>query len=217
MKMHNITRSKLGRGSRSRSRAFTLIELLVVVAILLILMGIIMKITTSVGSQNKRANIVMNLEKIHNALEGYYGANGYYPPGDTVNGGSWFRSRLVNLSYTNVGAAIFDENILKSYPTAIDEVTSAGMLYYLYTDPQSGKWISQLSGVMNSKEIYTNAVTATGQHTPPRSVTNRLLYIENKYWYECGRSDNYQRYRLWYIGEDNKNGTDDDIEAAWQQ
>ena len=217
MKTHAMKNSCYCPSLRSRGSAFTLIELLVVVAILLILMGIIMKITTSVGSQNKRANIVMNLEKIHNALEGYYGANGYYPPGDTGNGGGWFRYRLLKLSHTNVGAAIFDENILKSYPSAIDEVTSAGMLYYLYTDPQSGKWISQLSGVMNSIQIFTNAVTATGQPTPPRSVTNRLLYIENKYWYECGRSDNYQRYRLWYIGEDNKNGTDDDIEAAWQQ
>lgn len=61
-------------------KAFTLIELLVVVAVIGILMGMVMRFTK--GSNDVRCHdlTVSRLQRLENALSGYYAAYGTYPP-----------------------------------------------------------------------------------------------------------------------------------------
>lgn len=59
-------------------KGFTLIELLVTVAILLILMGLIVRIA-SIGSSENTENVRI-MQQLENALSGYYAAFGSYPP-----------------------------------------------------------------------------------------------------------------------------------------
>lgn len=61
-------------------KAFTLIELLIVVAVIGILMGMVMRFTR--GSNDVRCHnlTVSRLQRLENALSGYYAAYGTYPP-----------------------------------------------------------------------------------------------------------------------------------------
>ena len=64
---------------KQRCRAFTLIEILVVVAIILILMGISLKMMSTVNSKTGVAKTLYVLEQTRNALESYYSTVGAYP------------------------------------------------------------------------------------------------------------------------------------------
>ena len=61
-------------------KAFTLIELLVVVAILLILMGLVVRIGSVSKDTGARTKTVSQMQRLENALSGYYAAFGTYPP-----------------------------------------------------------------------------------------------------------------------------------------
>jgi prepilin-type N-terminal cleavage/methylation domain-containing protein len=64
----------------SRQAAFTLIELMVVVVVISILIGGIFKLLSAAGNANKRASTQATLEKLQNALSGFYAQYGTYPP-----------------------------------------------------------------------------------------------------------------------------------------
>ncbi|MBQ6135858.1 MAG: prepilin-type N-terminal cleavage/methylation domain-containing protein [Kiritimatiellae bacterium] len=61
-------------------KAFTLIELLVVVAVLVILMGLVFKLSTLGKDSWRRTLTVERLQKVENCLSGYHAAFGSYPP-----------------------------------------------------------------------------------------------------------------------------------------
>lgn len=65
------------RESRS---AFTLIEMMVVVAIIGILIASVFKLIGAAGENTKKAQTVARIEKLANALAGYYAEYGTYPP-----------------------------------------------------------------------------------------------------------------------------------------
>ena len=65
------------RESRS---AFTLIEMMVVVAIIGILIASVFKLIGAAGENTKKALTVARIEKLANALAGYYAEYGTYPP-----------------------------------------------------------------------------------------------------------------------------------------
>lgn len=63
-----------------KNKGFTLIELLIVVVVIAILSSIAFKIS-NIGSDSTRRNLtVERIQKLENALSGYYAAFGSYPP-----------------------------------------------------------------------------------------------------------------------------------------
>ncbi len=63
-----------------KSRGFTLIELLIVTVVIVTLMAIVFRLAGSGGESTKRAKTLARLQKLSNALSGYYAAFGSYPP-----------------------------------------------------------------------------------------------------------------------------------------
>jgi len=59
---------------------FTLIELMVVIAVIGILMAGVFRLLSAAGTGNKRAETVARLERVQNALSGFYAEFGTYPP-----------------------------------------------------------------------------------------------------------------------------------------
>ncbi len=63
-----------------KNRGFTLIELLVVTVVIVTLMGIVFRLAGTGSDSAARAKTVARLQKLSNALSGYYAAFGSYPP-----------------------------------------------------------------------------------------------------------------------------------------
>ncbi len=66
-------------GARARG-GFTLIELLVVTVVIVTLMGVVFRLAGVGGGNRARAKTVQRLQRLENALSGYYAAYGSYPP-----------------------------------------------------------------------------------------------------------------------------------------
>ena len=63
-----------------RKRAFTLIELMVVMVIIGILMGGIFRMMKIVDNKNRKSDTVAKLQRLQNAVSGFYSSYGIYPP-----------------------------------------------------------------------------------------------------------------------------------------
>ena len=61
-------------------RAFTLVEIMVVVAVLVILMSIVFRLSNVGADTEKRTRTVVRLQRLENCLSGYQAAFGSYPP-----------------------------------------------------------------------------------------------------------------------------------------
>ncbi len=68
------------RQKRERSAAFTLIEMMVVVAIIGILIAGVFRLMGAAGENNKKAVTIARMQKLQNALSGFYAEYGTYPP-----------------------------------------------------------------------------------------------------------------------------------------
>ena len=78
MKMFEQKRAS-GRAHGQRS-AFTLIEMMVVVALIGILIGGVFRLLSAAGEGAKRGETIDRMQRIENALSGFYAAYGSYPP-----------------------------------------------------------------------------------------------------------------------------------------
>ena len=65
---------------KTRERGFTLIELLIVTVVIVTLMGIVFRLAGVGGDSRAQAKTLARLQRIENALSGYYAAYGSYPP-----------------------------------------------------------------------------------------------------------------------------------------
>ena len=63
-----------------KSRGFTLIELLIVTVVIVTLMGIVFRLAGTGSESAARSKTISRLQKVSNALSGYYAAFGSYPP-----------------------------------------------------------------------------------------------------------------------------------------
>ena len=68
------------KASRSGCQAFTLIELMVVVAIIAILIGGEFQLMSTVGAMNQKSVTQARMQRLQNAISGFYAEYGYYPP-----------------------------------------------------------------------------------------------------------------------------------------
>ncbi|MDO4366658.1 MAG: prepilin-type N-terminal cleavage/methylation domain-containing protein, partial [bacterium] len=59
---------------------FTLIELLVVTVVVVTLMGVVFRLAGVGGTNRAKAETIQRLQRLENALSGYYAAYGSYPP-----------------------------------------------------------------------------------------------------------------------------------------
>ena len=65
---------------KSRDRGFTLIELLIVTVVIVTLMGIVFRLAGVGGDSRAQSKTLARLQRVENALSGYYAAYGSYPP-----------------------------------------------------------------------------------------------------------------------------------------
>lgn len=63
-----------------QSRGFTLIELLIVTVVIVTLMGVVFRLVGTGGANRNKAITIDRMQRIENALSGYYAAYGCYPP-----------------------------------------------------------------------------------------------------------------------------------------
>lgn len=63
-----------------RRKGFTLIELLIVTVVIVTLMGVVFRLAGMGGAAKQKNTTIARLQKIENALSGYYAAYGSYPP-----------------------------------------------------------------------------------------------------------------------------------------
>jgi len=68
------------RNGRTNCQAFTLIEMLVVVVVISILIAGVFKLMGAASANNKRAVTIARMERLQNALSGFYALYGTYPP-----------------------------------------------------------------------------------------------------------------------------------------
>ena len=75
-----------------KKNGFTLIELLIVTVVIVTLMGIVFRLAGVGGDSRKKSLTQSRLQRLENALSGYYAAYGSYPPVPLQN-----RSRDINV------------------------------------------------------------------------------------------------------------------------
>jgi len=68
------------RNGRTKCQAFTLIEMMVVVVVISILIAGVFKLMSAASVNNKRAVTIARMERLQNALSGFYALYGTYPP-----------------------------------------------------------------------------------------------------------------------------------------
>lgn len=74
-----MNKTKSGK-NRAARQAFTLIELMVVVVVISILMGGVFKLLSATSKVNKTAATKAKMERLENAISGFYAEYGMYPP-----------------------------------------------------------------------------------------------------------------------------------------
>ena len=81
-----------------KKNGFTLIELLIVTVVIVTLMGIVFRLAGVGGDSRAKANTIKRLQRIENAISGYYAAYGSYPPVPLQG-----RSRDINVKVNDLG------------------------------------------------------------------------------------------------------------------
>ena len=61
-------------------KGFTLVEMLIVVVVLVTLMTITFRLSSTGSDQSRRASTISRMQRLENCLSGYYAAYGSYPP-----------------------------------------------------------------------------------------------------------------------------------------
>jgi prepilin-type N-terminal cleavage/methylation domain-containing protein len=121
---------------------FTLIEIMVVVAIIGILIAGVFRLVAAAGENTARAVTVMRIERLQNALAGYYSEYGTYPPVKTVRsgdpyykneytGGSAKETKSSELTSGNATSAARAQPVEFEYPNVQALTEYVNVLYQL--------------------------------------------------------------------------------------
>ena len=80
MKRETLDRTRRAGRCGPRRAGFTLVEMLVVIVIILVLMGVVFRMTGPAAGKQAEAVTVKNLERLKAAIEEFYAEYGQYPP-----------------------------------------------------------------------------------------------------------------------------------------
>ena len=89
-----------------KKQAFTLVEIMVVISVIAILMTASFKLMRAAAYEKKVAETRARMQRIENALSGYFAANGHYPPVPVYS--DWDPEKITE-SYDNNGAIGADD------------------------------------------------------------------------------------------------------------
>lgn len=78
--METSVRKRQSAGPDRRRSAFTLIEMMVVVALVGILLGGVFHLINAAGDSAKRSETIERMQRLENAISGFYAKYGTYPP-----------------------------------------------------------------------------------------------------------------------------------------
>ena len=104
---------------KSRRRGFTLIELLIVTVVIVTLMGIVFRLAGVGGDSRAKSKTQARLQRLENAVSGYYAAYGSYPPVPLQG-----RSQDINVKVDGLGVqgSVSDtRNVSLTSPNAEDK------------------------------------------------------------------------------------------------
>jgi len=114
-------------------QAFTLIEMMVVVALIGILIAGVFRLLGAAGQSNKRAKTMERLQRLENALSGFYAEYGSYPPVPRQGSANPYESQDSRGRTTAVSSLEADnaERACRSQPVAFEFPSPKGMDDYI--------------------------------------------------------------------------------------
>lgn len=154
---------------KKQNAGFTLVELLVVIAIIGILIGLLLPAVQAAREAARRMQCSNNMKQLGLALQNYYDAHEYFPPGQMRDGSNYdFGSCLVRLLPYIEQQATYDLLAQKFISKAEDPdawTTSGGQeMHGVHSaKDSSGKWIAQ-------NRIATFSCPSDGFATSPASI-----------------------------------------------
>lgn len=217
-----------------RRAGFSLIELLTVVVIILILAGVLYRISGYVTQRAGRARAAYELELLRNALDEYYAIYGHYPPGrgadftDTAN--------IVGRNRYPGSWGYYEERYPGSMPTQQDvDWNNLGLVYYLReqftaasdsdgraSDGAIREYERRIKPFLDDLTILTDFSLRDGRGSVPGEAgtlpySNRVVVLRDPFGSEWAYkavpddSPEPQSYILYSKGPDREDGTADDI------
>ncbi|MFO7534643.1 MAG: type II secretion system protein GspG [Kiritimatiellia bacterium] len=181
----------------TKKRGFTLVELLTVIVIIALMSMVTMKLIGYVGVKTGKSRAARDIERVKHALTEYYSVYGCYPPTDGTTWERFFVAPTVNPA----GGMMFRDGLCK---------------YLLPTnDPSSEKWTHYLEGIWGEKLVERTASGASGNARWTNSIIHILDPWGHEYMYSSPGPD-YQSYRLYSVGPDGKDSSDD-IGKSWSE
>lgn len=210
LKQGGMTEDGLRRRPVTGRSSFSLIELLTVVAIIVVLSGIALRVTTYVQRKTGQVQTQRIIEQLKNALGEYYTVYGSYPPG-------------INSQGTNVMSIVaFTTN----FPALADGGYGyrRGLICYLWSgdaynqDPEAQRWQHYLEGIT----VHKDPIAMVGGSMGFSMAWTNAVVTVNDGWgrllrYQCYAP--YQSYMLWSDGPNGRNETGrvDDIGVKWTE
>ena len=199
-----------------KRRGFTLIELLVVLAIIGILAGITMRVSTLVFDKTARANEVKRLELLRTCIEEYYRAYGEYP-------------RANGMSYESSGDGLYPgsaewQRIQNAAGPGFNVSSVTGLAYFIMSDnytfknPASAAWHEYFTKVEYRRDYAAHTNNYIAEYGS-FDYTNYYFTILDSWGREYSYTSSpprYQSYAVWSKGPDGSDNTGDDVgRAGW--
>ena len=125
-------------------KGFTLVELMIVVVVLVTLMSVTFKLTGIGGDSSRRNTTTTRLQKLENALSGYFAAFGSYPPVALHADRSIYRevdefgdqtdNEAETLQWNKVKAACLAQPVAARFPFSSDMADKVDMISRIYVE-----------------------------------------------------------------------------------
>jgi len=212
----------------SNKRGFTLIEIMVVILVILVLSGMLLKLSGIIRDRSQTAQATADLQNIQHALNEYYAEYGIYPPTsettyvyeDASKQPPSLRDSEAPITADDIGykyglyAHLYERNMPVEYTDELGEKHDAQKRDYnrdTERDVNAKKrWAHYLKDVGTTGGSQAKSSDFGGDL---QTYTNASITISDPWGkeYKYESHDPYQDYRLWSFGPDKGNGTTDDI------
>jgi len=212
---------------RMGASAFTLIEMLMVVAVIIILSGILLKITSLVTRNMARAKALHDLNQLKNALEEYYMIYGQYPPCSGVGYTHEGPKTRANASFGFFLSSHNNPNDPDNFFSDTALGYGYGLVSYLWPRERGGfqqHWYQKdTPNDVANKARWANYLKdiqiVMGDAVHSVRLDRWIVYTNacSTVWdpwqqdYQYISRPPYKSYKLWSRGPDKADGTEDDI------